>query len=213
MQFANDAEWIGREANRLWDAAVAQHADQVSQDQRRDVELAIQSMRQLGRDTRQRQIVRSSRFLTSSGRCPLIALVNLPQSIQQAALMESLDEAGGFLRTSDETRFSACERALQQVTHILQRLALVWKVGRILLPRSEAQKLRPDKVEPAQPIMTPTALYTALGGLVNEVLLRVLDEIEEQTDISEEESIRLNRLSKMLHELEGLFDGSEVSLN
>lgn len=61
-----------------------------------------------------------------------------------------------------------------------------------------------------QPIMTSTALYTTLGGLVNEVLLRVLDEIEEQTDISEEESIRLNKLSKMLHDLEGLFDGSEV---
>lgn len=58
--------------------------------------------------------------------------------------------------------------------------------------------------------MTSTALYTTLGGLVNEVLLRVLDEIEEQTDISEEESIRLNKLSKMLHDLEGLFDGSEV---
>lgn len=63
-----------------------------------------------------------------------------------------------------------------------------------------------------QPIMTSTALYTTLGGLVNEVLLRVLDEIEEQTDISEEESIRLNKLSKMLHDLEGLFDGSEVRI-
>lgn len=60
--------------------------------------------------------------------------------------------------------------------------------------------------------MTSTALYTTLGGLVNEVLLRVLDEIEEQTDISEEESIRLNKLSKMLHDLEGLFDGSEVRI-
>ena len=49
--------------------------------------------------------------------------------------------------------------------------------------------------------MTPTALYTTLGGLVN----------EDQTDISEEESIRLNRLCKMLHELESLFDGSTVS--
>lgn len=42
--------------------------------------------------------------------------------------MESLDEASGFLRTSDEARFQSCERALQQVMHILQRLALVWKV-------------------------------------------------------------------------------------
>lgn len=42
--------------------------------------------------------------------------------------MESLDEANGFMRTSDDNRYSACERALQQVTHTLQRLALVWKV-------------------------------------------------------------------------------------
>ncbi|BGP48144.1 ribosome bioproteinsis protein ytm1 [Rhodotorula kratochvilovae] len=166
MQFANDAEWIGREVERIWRTATEDKELPVAQDQANEVQLAIESTRQLGRDTRQKQI-----------------------AIQRAALMESLDEAGGFLRTSDEARFQSCERALQQVTHILQRLALVWK-----------------------PVMTPTALYTSLGGLINEVLLRVLDEIEEQTDISEEESIRLNKLCKMLHELESLFDGSETSI-
>ncbi|GAA5981725.1 hypothetical protein JCM10908_004578 [Rhodotorula pacifica] len=166
MQFANDAEWIGREAERVWHSVGSDKAATVAKSQVREIELAIESTRQLGRDTRQKQI-----------------------SIQQAALMESLDEAGGFLGTSNENRYAACERALQQVIHTLQRLALVWK-----------------------PIMTSTALYTTLGGLVNEVLLRVLDEIEEQTDISEEESIRLNKLSKMLHDLEGLFDGSETNV-
>ncbi|GAA5851143.1 hypothetical protein JCM8547_004143 [Rhodosporidiobolus lusitaniae] len=166
MQFANDADWIGREVERVWRSATEGKALQVSEVQAREVELAIESTRQLGKDTRQKQV-----------------------AIQRAALMESLDEAGGFLRTSDENRFSACERALQQVTHTLQRLALVWK-----------------------PVMTSTALYTTLGGLINEVLLRVLDEIETQTDISEDESIRLNQLCKMLHELESLFDGSETSV-
>ncbi|GAA6011922.1 hypothetical protein JCM10207_003430 [Rhodosporidiobolus poonsookiae] len=166
MQFANDAEWIGREVERVWRASTEGKQLQVSVEQVKDVELAIQSTRQLGKDTRQKQI-----------------------AIQRAALMESLDEAGGFLRTADEGRYSACERALQQVTHTLQRLALVWK-----------------------PVVTPTALYTTLGGLVNEVLLRVLDEIEDQADISEEESIRLNKLCKMLHELETLFEGSETSV-
>ncbi|GAA5977789.1 hypothetical protein JCM11641_006073 [Rhodosporidiobolus odoratus] len=163
MQFANDADWIGREVERVWKAAKRL---QISSAQVQDVEIAIQSTRQLGKDTRQKQV-----------------------TIQRAALMESLDEAAGFLRTSDDVRFSTCERALQQVTHTLQRLALVWK-----------------------PVMTPTALFTTLGGLVNEVLLRVLDEIEDQTDISEEESIRLNALCKMLHELESLFEGSETSV-
>lgn len=32
----------------------------------------------------------------------------------------------------------------------------------------------------------------------------------DQTDISEEESIRLNKLCKMLHELETLFEGEQV---
>ncbi|GAA5914746.1 uncharacterized protein JCM6883_001077 [Sporobolomyces salmoneus] len=166
MQFANDADWIGREVERVWKSKTEGQDLSISTHQATEVEAAIESTRQLGRDTRQKQI-----------------------AIQRAALMESLDEAGGFLRTSDDSRYATCERALQQVTHTLQRLALVWK-----------------------PVMTPTALYTTLGGLVNEVLLRVLDEIEDQTDISEEESIRLNRLCKMLHELESLFDGSSTSV-
>jgi hypothetical protein len=58
--------------------------------------------------------------------------------------------------------------------------------------------------------MNPTALYTTLGSLVNEVLTRVLEEIEDQSDISEEESIRLNKLCKILHGLEALFDGGIV---
>ncbi|GAA5824155.1 hypothetical protein JCM11251_001543 [Rhodosporidiobolus azoricus] len=166
MQFANDADWIGREVERIWREATEGKQLQVSEHQASEVELAIQSTRQLGKDTRSKQV-----------------------SIQRAALMESLDEAAGFLRTSDDSRYSACERALQQVAHTLQRLALVWK-----------------------PVMTPTALYTTLGGLINEVLLRILDEIEDQADISEEESIRLNALCKMLHELESLFEGSETSI-
>lgn len=59
--------------------------------------------------------------------------------------------------------------------------------------------------------MNPTAFYSTLGNLVNDVLQRVLDEIMEQIDISEEESIRLNKLCKQLHDLEGLFEGDVVS--
>ena len=104
------------------------------------------------------------------------------QAIQRAALMECLDAANRFLHTSDDGRFAACERALAQVTHSLERLSQLWK-----------------------PVMNPTRFYATLGELVNEVLLRVLSEIEDQVDISEEESIRLNRLCKQLHGLESLF--------
>ena len=59
--------------------------------------------------------------------------------------------------------------------------------------------------------MNPTSFYTTLGTLVNEVLQRILDEIMDQLDISEEESIRLNKLCTMLHELEELFESEIVS--
>ena len=44
-----------------------------------------------------------------------------------------------------------------------------------------------------------------MGILVNVVLLRILVAVENQEDISEEASMRLNDLCKMLHELENLF--------
>ncbi|KAK4698605.1 hypothetical protein P7C70_g7668, partial [Phenoliferia sp. Uapishka_3] len=109
--------------------------------------------------------------------------------IQKAALMECLDEANRFLRTGEDQRFAACERSLAQVIHTLDRLAQAWK-----------------------PVMNATRFYATLGGLVNDVLLRVLNEIEDQVDISEEESIRLNRLCKVLHGLEKLFESNNFSV-
>ena len=53
--------------------------------------------------------------------------------------------------------------------------------------------------------------YESMGILVNAVLLRVLVEIENQEDISEESSLRLNDLCKMLHELESLFVEESVT--
>lgn len=118
--------------------------------------------------------------------------------------MECLNEANRFLYTSQDVRFAACERALRQVTHMLERLAQVWKVGLVRLGTDA------DADELEQPVMNPTALYSSLGALVNDVLLRVLEEIEDQADISEEESIRLNKLCKELHGLEALFLGGPV---
>lgn len=42
--------------------------------------------------------------------------------------MESLDDAERFLNTADDTRYAACDRAIAQVMHTLERLAIVWKV-------------------------------------------------------------------------------------
>jgi hypothetical protein len=52
-----------------------------------------------------------------------------------------------------------------------------------------------------------------MGVLVNAVLLRILVDIENQEDISEEASHRLMDLCNMLHDVENLFmDEDEVSL-
>jgi hypothetical protein len=62
-------------------------------------------------------------------------------------------------------------------------------------------------------VLLKRVYYECLGILLNAVLLRVLVEIENQEDISEEASHRLNDLCKMLHDLEELFrDGEDVSL-
>lgn len=58
--------------------------------------------------------------------------------------------------------------------------------------------------------MSSSTFYATIGGLVNSVLYRVLNEIEDQVDISEEESIKLNVLCKILHGLEGIFLEGEV---
>ncbi|SCV74369.1 BQ2448_6801 [Microbotryum intermedium] len=104
-------------------------------------------------------------------------------------LMDRLDEANAFLYTADDHVYKQCEEAVKKVMDALRNVVEEWK-----------------------PVMNPTFLYTTLGSLVNDVLLRVLDEIEGQLDISEEESIRLNKLCKMLHGLEDLFEEGVTSV-
>lgn len=58
--------------------------------------------------------------------------------MQEAALLECLEETEGFRDPADEMRFAACERALKQVTHTLERLSHAWKVCTPAAPRSLA---------------------------------------------------------------------------
>lgn len=66
MQFANDAEFIGREVERVWRTATDDKELPVAPEQAKEVQLAIETTRQLGRDTRQKQIVRFSPSSSSS---------------------------------------------------------------------------------------------------------------------------------------------------
>ena len=62
--------------------------------------------------------------------------------------------------------------------------------------------------------MTTTAYYTALGGIINDILARVLREVLGLRDIPEVESQRLAALCRILHPLDELFveSADEVGL-
>ncbi|KAK4048008.1 ribosome biogenesis protein ytm1 [Microbotryomycetes sp. JL201] len=108
---------------------------------------------------------------------------------QKQALTDSLDETDHFMYTSDDVTFVKCQKACQAVLDRLEKLAKAWK-----------------------PVMNRSSYYTILGDLVNDVLQRVLDEIMDHMDISEQESIRLNQLCKQMHQVEALFDDGVTSV-
>ena len=47
---------------------------------------------------------------------------------------ELLDEAGGFIESSDQDRFDRCEEAVNRVLQRIRRLSQEWKVGCLPLP-------------------------------------------------------------------------------
>ena len=96
---------------------------------------------------------------------------------QASALRECLDSADGFTRTDDDARYAACERAVAQVSHIVQHLVHVWK-----------------------DVLLPQVLRTTLGTLVDSVFQRMLQMIKDLEDISEPESVRLAALTRTLLE-------------
>lgn len=105
-------------------------------------------------------------------------------------------------------------KLLPNVSGQFGRLSLPWSAS-LTLGRLVYQPCRPcisAESCHAQPVMLKRSYYESLGILVNAVLLRVLVDIENQQDISEEASHRLNELCQMLHDVEKLFmDGEDVS--
>lgn len=95
-------------------------------------------------------------------------------------------EADGFSATNNPARFAQAERAVKQVLHVIRSLAATW-----------------------QPLMTRTAFLAAMGRLIDDVLTRLLEYVEDLEDISEVESEKLATLCKMFGPLEELFvDGA-----
>ncbi|KAG9300697.1 hypothetical protein G9A89_023495 [Geosiphon pyriformis] len=110
---------------------------------------------------------------------------NIQMEAQKSVLKEFLDDMGGVHQVAIDRRFESCHRAMKQIVYSLNQLSKVWK---LLIP--------------------PVMHYTALGILIDFVIKRMIEDIEDLYDISAEESQQLNLICGMLFELEGLFPKS-----
>ncbi|KAE9389750.1 hypothetical protein BT96DRAFT_889918 [Gymnopus androsaceus JB14] len=90
-----------------------------------------------------------------------------------------------FSHTTSQDRYDQCETALSLVLKYIRSLSKLYK--------------------PPTGILTKTRYYTALGSVTNTALTRVITEILELGDITEEESHRLGELCRIFGALEGLF--------
>ncbi|KAG0052997.1 Centromere/kinetochore protein zw10 [Gryganskiella cystojenkinii] len=104
---------------------------------------------------------------------------------QREELMQSLDEAGGFQDSAVDTKFSTYERSMKQVVLVFKHLGKAWKTT-----------------------LAPMTFYRVLGQLLDDVVKRVIVEIEELGDISEKESHKLALLCGQLFECEDQFDSA-----
>lgn len=111
-------------------------------------------------------------------------------AFQAHSLHECLDQADGFARTDDNTRYEACERAIVQIQHLLAHLVTVWR-----------------------PVMTRVSMIEAICELVDGLFARTMQEIEDLQDISEPESMRLAKLChKLLEAATSVLDGAETQV-
>lgn len=115
---------------------------------------------------------------------------------------ELLNVTEGFVDTNDQDKFDTCEEAVNAVVKKVKRVWQVWKVGR--RPLGSIQ-FRSDDDRLSQGILPPGRHLTAIGSIVDAVLLRMLEEITKLPDITADESHRLSELCRMLNSLEGLF--------
>ena len=111
-------------------------------------------------------------------------------NIQLNALHESLDGTDSFARTDMPDQYDACVRSIEQIEHILTHLSSVW-----------SQVMRADE------------LMWLLCQLVDAIFVRVLREMEDLQDISEQESNRLAELCrKLMDTASKVLHGSETDV-
>ncbi|KAI0738508.1 hypothetical protein C8Q80DRAFT_1205833 [Daedaleopsis nitida] len=101
---------------------------------------------------------------------------------EERLIDELLDNARGFIDTTQQDRYDECESAVNDVLQRIRRVAPQWKA-----------------------VLTKSRYYDALGSLVETALSRILADILALEDITEVESQRLCELCHILNALEGQF--------
>ncbi|KAG8737597.1 hypothetical protein FRC12_017081 [Ceratobasidium sp. 428] len=101
---------------------------------------------------------------------------------EKLAIAKYLEPANGFKHMQDQAHYQECRRAVTRCTQAVTKFS-----------------------RDTKPVLPVTKYYPALGTLVDDVLVRITEDILAMPDIPETESHRLHDICKILHAFESLF--------
>jgi len=103
-------------------------------------------------------------------------------SIQRTIVHDLLDSAQGFVSCTKPPYAAVCDNAISSVTDHLRSMYTQW-----------------------QPILSPSHLHQAIGNLLNGVMNKIIQDIQDMDDISELESQKLVSFCERVSALQDLF--------
>lgn len=101
---------------------------------------------------------------------------------QRIILTDYLDGTQGFVRCTEYPQSLACETAISSVISRLREIHASWS-----------------------PVLSQSTLSQAIGSLLNTVVVRLIHDVEDMSDIPEAESVKLAGFMEELGKLENLF--------
>lgn len=101
---------------------------------------------------------------------------------QRIILTDYLDGTQGFVRCTEYPQSLACETAISSVISRIREIHASWS-----------------------PVLSQSTLSQAIGSLLNTVVVRLIHDIEDMSDIPEAESVKLAGFMEELGKLESLF--------
>ncbi|KAG8745644.1 hypothetical protein FRC10_007341 [Ceratobasidium sp. 414] len=101
---------------------------------------------------------------------------------EKLAIAKYFEPTEGFRDMQDQAHYQECRRAVTRCTQAVTKFS-----------------------RDTKPVLPPKKYYLALGALVDDVLVRITEDILAMPDIPETESHRLHDICKIVHAFEGLF--------